>query len=170
MAKTTTKNLWLVKNKNSTAVYTKKSDVPSARFKDAVSLEEFIQNSLESRTERHRLEKAEMLSMLTRQALHIMQQDEELESLEHLRLPKLDRYKTNESDEMDYIDRSLIMQGMEGFRSAIRWTIDKYFDRFGKKDDDLAEARKIFDYAQRFYLKVKEEHERKQEKETLPEI
>jgi len=83
------------------------------------------------------------------------------------KMPKQDRYKNDPSDEMDYIDRSYIMQGMDGFRHAMRWTIDKYFDRFGKKDDPVSEARKIADYSIRFYEQVKEHYSKKVDKTEI---
>jgi len=69
-------------------------------------------------------------------------------------LPKQNRYKNDPSDEEDYIDKTYRTMPWQEFVGAIKWTIGKYFDRFGKKDDILKEAIKIEDYAIRFRQKV----------------
>lgn len=69
-------------------------------------------------------------------------------------LPKQDRYKNSPEDEEDYIDKTYRSMPWKEFLGAIKWTIGKYFDRFGKKDDILKEAIKIEDYAIRFRQKV----------------
>jgi transaldolase len=72
-------------------------------------------------------------------------------------LPKQERYKHHPTDTKDFIDRAYDMYPWEQFVGAMRWSIDKYFDRLGKKDHPIAEAVKIMDYAQRFHQKVVEE-------------
>jgi hypothetical protein len=71
-------------------------------------------------------------------------------------MPKQDRYKVEGSDE-DFVDITYRQMPWERFVGAMQWTIGKYFDRFGRKDDIVAEAYKIKDYANRFYEKVVEE-------------
>jgi hypothetical protein len=68
-------------------------------------------------------------------------------------MPKQDRYKVEGTDE-DYVDITYRQMPWERFIGAMQWTIGKYFDRFGRKDDIVAEAYKIKDYANRFYEKV----------------
>lgn len=83
------------------------------------------------------------------------------QAAEHLGTPtpvvaeftKQERYLA-EDGERDYIDRSYEHLPWPQFVGAIRWTIDKYFDRLGKKDSLITESRKIADYAQRFHGKV----------------
>ena len=69
-------------------------------------------------------------------------------------LPKQERYKSDPTDAEDYIDKTYKSMPWQEFVGAIKWTIGKYFDRFGKKDDILKEAIKIEDYAIRFRQKV----------------
>jgi hypothetical protein len=77
-----------------------------------------------------------------------------------LALPKQDRYKVDGSDE-DYVDITYRQFPWERFVGAMQWNIGKYFDRFGRKDDIVAEAYKIKDYSARFYEKVLLEAEKR---------
>jgi hypothetical protein len=69
------------------------------------------------------------------------------------RMPKQERYKQDGAEE-DFIDITYRQISWERFVGAMQWTIGKYFDRFGKKDDIVAEAYKIKDYSNRFYEKA----------------
>ena len=64
--------------------------------------------------------------------------------------PKQDRYKDNEG-KTDYLDRTMETMTPEQFRGAMMWTIGKYIDRLGQKDDILKEVYKIADYANRWH-------------------
>ena len=77
-----------------------------------------------------------------------------LQQIRNTPLPKQDRYKSDPTDAEDYIDKTYKSMPWQEFVGAIKWTIGKYFDRFGKKDDILKEAIKIEDYAIRFRQKV----------------
>lgn len=58
------------------------------------------------------------------------------------------RYTENNSSR-DWIDEFCATSTPEEARGAFRFTIGKYLRRYGKKDDQLQEALKIQDYANR---------------------
>jgi hypothetical protein len=69
-------------------------------------------------------------------------------------------------DGCDYIDKTYATYEFREFVASIKWTIGKYFERFGKKDDIVKEAEKIRNYANRFYDKVLIEARKPQQTEN----
>lgn len=57
----------------------------------------------------------------------------------------------------DYIDRTFRTGTKEEIRGAIKFSIGKYVDRLGKKDDEVKELAKIIDYATRYKTHLEKE-------------
>lgn len=57
----------------------------------------------------------------------------------------------------DYIDRTFRTGTEEEIRGAIKFSIGKYVDRLGKKDDEAKELAKIIDYATRYKTHLEKE-------------
>jgi len=57
----------------------------------------------------------------------------------------------------DYIDRTFRTGTEEEIRGAIKFSIGKYVDRLGKKDDEVKELAKIIDYATRYKTHLEKE-------------
>ena len=61
---------------------------------------------------------------------------------------KQDRYKS--PDGKDHIDVFFETENVDFCRGAMKFTIEKYLKRLGKKDSILKEVTKIADYAERW--------------------
>lgn len=61
---------------------------------------------------------------------------------------KQERYKHPDGE--DYLDKFFASKTQEEVRGAMSFTIGKYMDRLGKKDDILKEVTKIADYSNRW--------------------
>jgi hypothetical protein len=74
-----------------------------------------------------------------------------------LKFPKQERYK--QPNGLDWIDKCADSFTEEEFRGAMKFTIGKYLERLGKKDNITLEVTKVADYATRWleYEKSKEE-------------
>lgn len=59
-----------------------------------------------------------------------------------------DRYKL---DQGDLIDQWAKEYSRDEFRAIMRAQVDKYYKRYGKKDNHISEAKKAADYANRLY-------------------
>ena len=50
----------------------------------------------------------------------------------------------------DFLDRTIRTSTPDELRGAIKFTIGKYVDRLGQKDDEVSELTKIINYATRY--------------------
>jgi hypothetical protein len=56
----------------------------------------------------------------------------------------------NGKDGQDYLDQIFVKFPTEEVHGAMRFTMGKYINRLGEKDDRVKEVKKIIDYANRY--------------------
>lgn len=104
----------------------------------------------------------DLLDLIITQKKEIQSQSLKIADLQKFSFGKQARYRNDEDpDSKDYIDHAYETLTFERFIGAVEFTIGKYFSRFGKKDGIAQEAKKIADYAVRFYEKVLLENEKR---------
>lgn len=162
--------LFVVPNKKGIVIYHGKASVPKTRRESAVCLVDYMLDQKEPLINivmNLREQQTRDISVIERQTKEIQELNETLSSIPGF--TKQNRYKDDPDAEMDYIDKTYRDYPFFQWIAAMRWTIGKYFDRFGKKDDIVAESFKIADYAVRFHLKVKEHVETEKRKLQIHE-
>lgn len=70
-------------------------------------------------------------------------------------ISRLGNHYVNEQTVEDYITRTERTYPPEQMWGVYKWTIGKYLDRLGKKDDPIRELRKVIDYSNRFIDYIK---------------
>lgn len=145
-------NLRIVPLAKSVAVYTDIKFVPKDQKMRAKTLDEYVKSKTSSYIESLEAKNEEIEDLKEKIEYNGIAFDELKAQIEEM--PKQNRYLQANDDKMDFIDASYRDMPFEQFVGAMRFTIGKYFSRFGRKDDIVEEARKIADYANRFYQKV----------------
>ncbi|MEJ7218768.1 DUF3310 domain-containing protein [Staphylococcus gallinarum] len=69
---------------------------------------------------------------------------------------KTQHYQSNTDDGIDLIDFWHMQMSKEEFRGAMKSQISKYAIRLGRKDEEIAELKKIEDYARRYRQKLEQ--------------
>lgn len=65
-------------------------------------------------------------------------------------------YQSNTDEGIDLIDFWHMQMSKEEFRGAMKSQISKYAIRLGRKDEEIAELKKIEDYARRYRQKLEQ--------------
>lgn len=89
------------------------------------------------------------------QTQHINDKDE-FEIIKPVEEIRTAHYQSNTDDGIDLIDFWHMQMSKEEFRGAMKSQISKYAIRLGRKDEEIAELKKIEDYARRYRQKLEQ--------------